>query len=320
MKPRDGHKYIMKTSLWLGFRQFAVLLLVATIVSTGAVIVRLDRKDGNTVSFDSNVDHLFAAIKNDVNANLANDYKVDVEPWYAQDTRGTRGMYVSGYTFQLSTAALHTVRIQPRLPRDSEGGSNFTPSVATDTVHDRVATIMRQNGFAVGGRIGNGLGTGSKTLYTRGSEICTLTENRVTYDLALVCDSPALRNQLAAQATLFIPQYLSKHPDVQASDITFGPVIIKSRHAAGVLHPSKTAGYDIAEALITEPRGTRLVLYYQKQNGPWVYITDTTDEFGFTCSDIRADPDARKAMYAEVCYERPDQGPRLLDAAGRATQ
>jgi hypothetical protein len=303
----------------IGFKQFAVLILIAVIGITGGIILRLNRTDGDKVSFDSNVDGLFQSIKSDIDAHLSQDYKVAVEPWYAENTFNSREIHVNDYAYKLSSAALHTVRIQTLYPHNGEG-SNFTPSVDTYVVHDRVADVLKKYGYEEGGSVESGLKMTAKTVFTGGDVMCTLTEDRSNYDVVLVCDSPELRGQLAAQGGLFIPQYLAKHPNLSESDLTYGPAIIKSRHPAGVLHPSKTAGYDIAEVLIQEPHGTRLVLYYKKQNGPWTYITDTTDEFGFTCGDMRADPDARKAMYAQVCYERPDQGPRLLDADGRATQ
>jgi hypothetical protein len=61
-----------------------------------------------------------------------------------------------------------------------------------------------------------------------------------------------------------------------------------------------------------------LALYYAKNN-VWHYVTQHGDEWGFSCADIKANPDARKAFYDQICYEyNPDLGQIRLDSSSPA--
>jgi len=96
-------------------------------------------------------------------------------------------------------------------------------------------------------------------------------------------------------------------------------VRIASQNKGGVISASEAAGYDIAEASFTFAGSSdvKLALFYE-HNGQWHYVTTATDEYGFSCGDMRADAGARAALHDQICYDyNPpaggQQGTRRLD-------
>lgn len=104
-----------------------------------------------------------------------------------------------------------------------------------------------------------------------------------------------------AQAQPYMSSYENSTTAARTQDITFGPVTIKSKDKSGVIGPSKTAGYDISETVLTEDGIKKLALFYNKNAGPWTFITQANDEFGFSCDAYNANADVAKAMYGQVC-------------------
>lgn len=81
---------------------------------------------------------------------------------------------------------------------------------------------------------------------------------------------------------------------------------------------SETPGYDLAELLIQQnSQKPELALYYAN-NGSWHYVTRHSDEWGFSCDAMKADPEARKALYDQICYQYPNTGQVRLDSSRRA--
>jgi hypothetical protein len=283
---------------------------VAAVVAVGTVAWRLQ------TAAHEDLKPIFAAIKQDLDANTT-EYKTDIQPWLAQNISDQK-LAVDGYGYRISSSALPFMQIQPVAPHYDT--SMPGPATSTSTIRERIGSVLLSKGFSASTTVETMSAMSATTHYARGDETCTLDEARATYTLTLSCNSPELPADVAGEAQPFVNEYLTHHTNLHEADLSFGPLTIKSQDPSGVIRQSKNAGYDIAEAIVNEPRGLRIALYYQKQGGPWHYITDTTDEFGFNCEDMRSNPDARKAMYAQVCYERPNGGPRLLDSAGRATQ
>ncbi|HSW74383.1 MAG TPA: hypothetical protein VLG16_00790 [Candidatus Saccharimonadales bacterium] len=79
---------------------------------------------------------------------------------------------------------------------------------------------------------------------------------------------------------------------------------IASQNKGGVISASETAGYDIAEASFTfaGSADAKLALFYE-YNGQWHYVTTASDEYGFSCGDMRADAGARAALHDQICYD-----------------
>ncbi|HTE57335.1 MAG TPA: hypothetical protein VK694_01210 [Verrucomicrobiae bacterium] len=124
--------------------------------------------------------------------------------------------------------------------------------------------------------------------------------------------------QAAVTASPYITSYLDAQPHLVANQLTFGPVTIKSQTKSGVIGASETAGYDIAEAVIAVDGSKKLVLYYSQQGGPWKYIAQADDEYGFRCQVFMANEDVRKALHGQVCLG--DTGHVRLDSTRRALQ
>jgi hypothetical protein len=295
----------------LTIKNLLLVIGAAAVVTVGMVIWRLN------ASQTSDLTIVFTAIEHDISANVG-DYKSDIQPWLAENISDQK-VSVDGYDYRISSSALPFMQIQPVTPQYATFAGS-APVTSISTVRGHISSVLLGKGFSASKTTETMNAMSATTQYARGDETCTLDEAGSTYILTLSCNSPEFPKQVAAEGKPFVKEYLTHHTNLRGADLTFGPLTIKSQHPSGVIKPSKNAGYDIAEAMINEPRGLRIALYYQKQGGPWHYVTDTTDEFGFNCQDMRSNPDARKALYAQVCYERPDGGPRLLDSAGRATQ
>jgi hypothetical protein len=130
---------------------------------------------------------------------------------------------------------------------------------------------------------------------------------------------PKSQIKMAGEAVRqYVDAYTSANPQVEARGLTFGPMVVKSKVKNGVINASETAGYDISEAVVTVNGKQHLVLYYNKQNGPWTYIAQANDEFGFLCRDYMANEDVRKAMQGQVCLS--DGRHVRLDSARSALQ
>lgn len=91
---------------------------------------------------------------------------------------------------------------------------------------------------------------------------------------------------------------------------------IKSENNDGVISSSKKPGYDIAEAVISTGSSRFVALFYNKNGGPWQYVTQAGDEWGFRCEDIQKNPEAREALYDQICLT--DSGQERLDTSNRA--
>lgn len=121
----------------------------------------------------------------------------------------------------------------------------------------------------------------------------------------------------AAEMKPFVNEYLKANSSLKASDLSVGPLTIKSKNGSGVIGSSHEAGYDIAEMVVSTKTSKKIALYYSKY-GVWHYITQANDEFGFECGAMKSDPDARKAMYDQVCLS--ENGQVKLDTNNRALQ
>lgn len=177
--------------------------------------------------------------------------------------------------------------------------------------------------------------TDHKTYYRHDATRCTVQNDPAIYAgndfgvdsnlLEVSCFGQDVLRSAAAAMQPLVSEYLRAHPTLQAGDLTTGPLVIKSRNGAGVIGSSHTAGYDIAEMVVATKSKKQIALFYAKgasinngQNSGWHYVTEADDEFGFKCADMRADPDARKALYDQVCLS--DKGQVKLDTNNRALQ
>ena len=191
------------------------------------------------------------------------------------------------------------------------------PAKSLDEVKTFVGSRLVKYGFTT---------TDNKT-YQRNEDKCTVLNDPVellhpgaedeSNLLEVSCFGNEVLRDSAAQMKPLVDEYLKANQGQKASDLAVGPLTIKSQYGAGVISSSHTAGYDIAEMVVSTKTEKKIALYYQKDN-IWHYVTKADDEFGFSCGDMKKDPDARKAMYDQVCLS--ENGQVRLDTNNSALQ
>ena len=160
----------------------------------------------------------------------------------------------------------------------------------------------------------------TSNVYVAGNSTCLVIDDDLAQLSTVSCYDKADIAQAAMTGQPYVASYLAGHKDVSEKDITYGPVTVKSKNPNAVISASHATGYDIAEVAITVKTDKELVLFYNKDGGPWKYITQAHDEYGFSCTDYMATPEIRKVMYNQVCLRADRQGQVRLDTNNRATQ
>ncbi|HSW37717.1 MAG TPA: hypothetical protein VLG37_05125 [Candidatus Saccharimonadales bacterium] len=151
-------------------------------------------------------------------------------------------------------------------------------------------------------------------------ERCTSIYDGQQVVLTLTCyQAPAIQ-AAAKPLNPFVSVFTKSDPSHVVADTYFGPATIKSQHPSGVIGASKTAGYDIAEMIVAQKDDTNklIALFYNKQGEPWKYVTEASDEFGFTCGSFMANQDIRSAMQGQICLN--NSGQVRLDTNQQASQ
>lgn len=256
--------------------------------------------------------NLMASIQKEVGGKLDSqkDYKVTTRGWYAEYGPSREPASVPGYDFQISTAG-DPVLIADAARRAADGGlETGKPTKPLTTVVDALGAALHGRGFK-----------SSDTLHYRKDDQVCIINLEATYTLSMICNSPEVHKYFAAQLDPFVKSYAA-NKKVATTNIEFGPLKINSQNRGGnpAVGASETAGYDLAELVVQQGGKKTVALYYQKDK-TWHFITEAHDEFGFSCEDIMQNPDARKAMHDQVCYEyRGDVGQIRVDSDRRALQ
>lgn len=304
------HKHTIRRSHSITFG----LLLVLAI---GAGLLMRHTLASKTPQTDVSFDELFQTVRQDIGSQFS-DYTVHVQDWNPMNT-DPEAQYIAGYGFGLAKSAQPYLFVTPA--KSAAIYDVPPPTKSPRDVADAMANVLRREGFTENERDPHTPSPWPR-IFTRSIDECTINSQAYS-SVSLQCSSPSLRKQQAAAAQPFADAYLAKNPTLKAKDITFGQLTIKSKNNSGVVTASATAGYDLAEAFIyrTDQKDEEpsIALYYQK-NGTWHFITAAKDEYGFSCEDIMADPNARKAYYDQICYDHTLQGQRRMDTARRATQ
>lgn len=308
----------MKQAKKSGFSKINTLLIVIfgilVVFGLGWYIQRLAMK---RASVSTVLKHVESTIK-----NTYDDIAIDNAPWHAQ-MGNPQSVSVDGYDFKVSSDSAPTlIFVRNLVPEKrsikrfglfahelvSAGNPNVLEPLITNTLHKYGFTKSGQN-------------------YTRGNDTCYF--NSMDGISQLSCGSSTTFKAAAADAKPFVDEFLKANTAIHASELTFGPVTIKSKYGSGVFSASKTPGYDIAEAVAAEPvvgsssgdTSKLLVLFVRKGSGDWQEVTIANDEFGFNCTDFRRTDDIRKALYDQICYEHEgDKGQIRLDTNNRALQ
>lgn len=253
-------------------------------------------------------------VKTDISSSF-NDIDVTQKKWTAQYTTNTP-QKVANYDYSISPQSSSTITFGRRDAQQDKTITRFfffKQKVGTawegedinSPFAKKVTAIFQKNKFTV-------TKEGDNTVFKRDADTCLFSGAQLS------CYNPDILASIAAESKPFIDAYLAKHPEAQAKDIVFGPLTIKSQDGSGVISSSHEVGYDIAEAVITVKDKKTVVLYYQKSGGDWRYVTEGEDDYGFRCGPMKADPDARKALYNQVCLSQT--GHVRLDTNNRALQ
>ncbi|HSW79626.1 MAG TPA: hypothetical protein VLG47_02510 [Candidatus Saccharimonadales bacterium] len=315
-----------------GFTVVEGLIILAVVLLIGGITwFFIDKNNSESQSPDD----VLAIITKDANSTFSNVNFEKQDSWSAEAS-ATAYNTVPGYDFKVSSVGKGIWFVF-----DGEGKpktikkllvfhKTIPPAASLKTVQGWVGSELTMNGFT----------TKDGLKFTKGGTTCeilndpeSLFPNIINTDaeqnsnlMQVSCFGPDVLRSAAAQMNPFVEEYImNANPSVPANDISAGPLTIKSQNGSGVIGSSRTAGYDIAEMVVTTKTKKQIALYYAKnadigtgKNGGWHYVTQANDEFGFKCGDMKANPDSRKAFYDQVCLSA--QGQVRLDTNNRALQ
>lgn len=265
------------------------------------------------------------------------DYDTTTQVWYAENTTEGDPVSVPGYNFKISSSTAPTLHVIPvhisAIEGITVGIGNIYPAHDIAAVYTTLRDNLGKSGFQeVNGASSaesqqlSDASTGdvTRTLQNvKTQQQCKVTEEPSYYSLAMTCTSPAVNRALAAQMAPFVALYTKGKSQAQ-QDTSFGPLDIRSQdpthNSEGPIFASESAGYDVAELVAHKGTSHYVALFYAHNNA-WRYITDAGDEYGFDCTPIWNDPEARKALHDQVCYDFKDNSGQIrVDSDRRALQ
>lgn len=307
-------------------RTLIIIVLFVVAIGGGLVLGHVRRAAKSSIAPLQTQQQFMKKIGDAISKQFAPDYVTDTSTWDAENTDPGKTLTGKGYDFAISSSALPQLQVRPAHLIKGNGivETNFVPAHTANEVYGFVAEWMRDHyGFTertdgarpddtATNQLFNNLGQGGETTtFTLARKQQTCEATWTTYYLTLFCRDPDVERVAAAQLAPFVSLYAAHH--TVTGKTVFGPLSIKSQDKA-VVRPigrSDAAGYDIAELLIHSGDHRALALFYAKGN-TWHFITEASDEFGFNCTDIQKDPDARKAFHGQICY-LPSRGQIYLD-------
>ena len=242
----------------------------------------------------------------------AGDEYIINQTWAAENTPDGHAISVPGYAFKVSSAGEPGMVISPKNAANVDYVNN-PPSPSTGVIYSSIAaTLVKTYGFTDHPLPPSAYQETTSLTYlplnhtlTRGSDTCSVTEDRTYRTLYMTCGNPAIANILASQTQTFAALFAAAQR-VSESDLTVGPVSIKGNSTTQSTAPiaaSESPGYNLADVLVQHDGGQRMVALYYAKNNTWHFITQATDEWGFKCADVVRNADARKAMYDQICYD-----------------
>jgi len=293
----------------ISIAQAAALVAGIIILGIGGMLLYEESQKPRTFA------EIMQAVKNEVNDAYAGVY-INDSAWFAEMGTGVP-VPAPGYKFDVSSRSMPTLYFslgadpgQSKQVRHNLFFKRTVPAIPNiELLSGEIVIVMDKAGFTLE------QATDDKAIqFIKDDKTCVYTTANGVVSFS--CSDPAAIAQAAKQAQPLVEGYTRAKPGL--AGVTIGPVVIKSQNGAGVIGSSKTAGYDIAEAVVAVDGKSSLVLYYNKDNGPWQYIAQAGDEYGFYCKDYTANADVRKALYDQICIG--DDGHRRLDTNNRALQ
>lgn len=307
-----------------GFSLVEIVIVMAVIALIGLVAWPIYLRQNNS---PKTIDEVLSSISSESEKTYSNAKFEPNQDWSAEMS-GTAFNKVDGYDYAVSGVGkgISLVYEFNNKPKETTQFLFFKrtipPSKDLNEVKNWVGSRLVKYGFT----------TSDNKTYTKGDDTCNVINDPTslfpnqepsadseptTNVLEVTCFGKEISKEAAEQMKPFVDQYLAANKDVKASDLTVGPLTIKSKNGAGVIGSSKSAGYDIAEMIVSTKDKKQIALFYAKDN-KWGYVTQANDEFGFKCGDMSANPDSRKAFYDQVCLGA--EGQVRLDTNNRALQ
>lgn len=308
-----------------------ILVIIGLIGGVGYYVYKKNDKPNTP-------DEVLTRIDKDVNSQFSN---ADFEPessWSAEFTP-TGFVKVDGYDYKVSGAGK---RISLAFG-DTESGKNFdkpredkkfilfkrTVPPARSVAEIKEFVKLKFSEYGLESSDSKTFIKGDTTCYVQNdpAELAGNDFNEPSNVVGIACADPQTLKETAEKYKPFVEALIKENTAVTASDLSVGPLTIKSEDSSGVIGASKTEGYDLAELVVSEKGydeptflSKTIAIFYAK-NGQWQFITQADDEFGFHCDAFRADEDARKAFYDQICYEYTgNKGQIRLDTNNRALQ
>lgn len=262
---------------------------------------------------DKSIDTILRNVTNQTKQQFDN---VDVSdsPWPAQMGSEVK-LRDAVQTFSIGSQSFPTINFTlseplPTVKQDPTRLAN-TPQDA----HRVIADVMQSKGLTAD-RTGDELPVIN---YVSDAIQCVELYDRAQSVLTLSCYYQQLIASRSEEYKPFVSAYNEANTDKPiTTEDSIGPVVIKSKNGTGVIGSSRTADYDITEAVVIAGNQKQLALFYNKGNGPWKFITSAQDEYGFTCGSFTTNPEVRAAMYDQICLS--NTGHVKLDTNNRALQ
>ena len=226
------------------------------------------------------------------------------DSWAAQSESGAV-LKAGGYNFSISSEMFNGLRIGATADYNPQTDQEDLSSVASNAV----SSVMNQAGYTLSSKKYNATGyaPGDKmlpadspvTVFVKGASTCVYAYSSGAATFSCFTQSDIINALKKAEP--FVTAYRKANRSDANQPLIFGPVTIKSQEKSGVIGPSQATGYDISEAVVATPNERKVVIYYKKDPGPWVYVTKAMDEFGFSCDAYAVNADTTKAFYNQVC-------------------
>ncbi len=295
---------------------YALVIVLIVLLGAGYTYTRIQADKAS-------LSDILQTVSKEVPAKLP-DYAVRITPEWQGSFDGGEIKTIAPYKFRISSGDYPGISFYPAAQKYSDANGPIVPKQGLDKLDNALVASFKKHGVnaMTPGQAVVETGQYKEYEFTRRDETCTTKTDTALYQLHIICRSAALDKAQANKAKPFVTAFLKNKPNLTDADITVGPIQIKSRNQKdSPITGSKTANYDLAEAYI-QTAGTnkfKTALFYNKSGADWVYVTSANDEFGFSCEDITKDPDARKAMYDQICYQA-NTGQVRLDTTNRALQ
>lgn len=281
------------SNVWVVVAVFAIAtFLLAVLIAYGA----------RQKSSDDMLEEVSKAVTSTY-ANIA----VNNDQWVAQMGSGVP-LWPIGYAFGVSSKSLPSIHfgtietaLEPGAKPDNRIQAATPDSVlgvVTQTLTDARYTIQKVEDGAI--------------TFQNEHELCIYTSETLT------CYRDDMVSAAAGEVQPFYEAIVAHRPESALRGLVIGPAVVKSQNGAGVIGSSHEAGYDIAEVLVREGDDEYIALFYNKSDGPWVFVAQAGDEYGFSCTDMATNYDVRKAFYDQICLS--ESGHVRLDTANPALQ